>query len=298
MSGGYIFLHRAILDHPVWLQMPAERFKVWIYVLLRANHKETKWWDGTKEVGIPCGAFVGSAEKIAEACNVTLKQSRGSLEYFERAGMLARERAAHYSLFVVTNYATYQRPWEAEGMAEGMAEGSDGAGQGEVSGHSEGRQRAGKGHSEGILRATEEEPNIPTTQEVNTLFADGSDLQKPHLVSHKTVSLSDAQKDRLFTERFWPVVWAKIGVGAARTEFRRKVRTEADCDLLVSEAVRQGPEILRRAKTSRDGSVLHPRTWIHQERYKDERPEELSDIPGVIADGRRKSAKEIAWELA
>jgi hypothetical protein len=84
-------------------------------------------------------------------------------------------------------------------------------------------------------------------------------------------SASESERRRWFEEQFWPVVWAKIGVGAARTAWLRKVTDQAKCILVVEAAKRQCSSILERG--SRPGSsVLHPSTWLNQERYFDEDP--------------------------
>jgi hypothetical protein len=74
-----------------------------------------------------------------------------------------------------------------------------------------------------------------------------------------------------FTEEFWVkgVVWQKIGYGAARKAWLTKVKTRAVADVVIEAARKQGPEILQHAATN-GHSVLHPATWLNQERWKDE----------------------------
>ena len=40
-SKGFIHLHRKILDNPLFKDKPAAWFKIWIYILLRANWRES-----------------------------------------------------------------------------------------------------------------------------------------------------------------------------------------------------------------------------------------------------------------
>jgi hypothetical protein len=151
---GYIFLHRRILDNPIWHQLPAEWLKVWIGILLRANFRPTKWWDGHRQVDIPAGAFVTSIQSLANFCKCTPKQIRGSLEYLERANMVARQRASQYSIITVSNWETYQTLRGAEGIDGGMDEGTVRA-----------YTRAIRGQAEGKRRATEEEGNKAIREE-------------------------------------------------------------------------------------------------------------------------------------
>jgi len=70
-------------------------------------------------------------------------------------------------------------------------------------------------------------------------------------------------------EEFWAVVWEKIGRGAARKAWLSKVKTRSVADRVIAAARSQGPDLVASAK--RNGhSVLHPATWLNQERYDDE----------------------------
>jgi hypothetical protein len=166
-SAGYIFLYRRLLENPLWHQLPAEWLKVWIGILLRANFKPTKWWDGKQQIDIPAGAFVTSIEKLAGFCKVTPKQIRGTLNYLERAGMVARRRAGTYSVLVVENWDTYQKPGQGEGIDEGAPDGKDRA-----------YTRAQSGHDRGTIGATEEECKKERREETRSGFGAESAFQK------------------------------------------------------------------------------------------------------------------------
>lgn len=98
-----------------------------------------------------------------------------------------------------------------------------------------------------------------------------SSSDKTPLAPKGAQGTSESERIQWFEEQFWPVVWAKIGIDAARKAWVRKVRDEATCTLVVEAAKRQGSAILERGK--RPGStVLHPATWLNQGRYLDEDP--------------------------
>ena len=103
----------------------------------------------------------------------------------------------------------------------------------------------------------------------------------------RKLKFSEAERGRWF-DSFWAVVWAKIGRGAARRACLAKVKTPEHRDRLIAEAKRQGPDILARAARSGSGSVLHPATWINQERWDDEEPE----LPSIGPTNGRMSALE------
>jgi hypothetical protein len=107
-SGGFVALYRRLLDHPLWKQLPSEWLKAWLYLLLRANHKPCSWWDGVREIEIPAGGLVTSIEKLAASSRITPRQARGSLDYFEKAGMVTRQTSSRHSIITITNWASYQ----------------------------------------------------------------------------------------------------------------------------------------------------------------------------------------------
>jgi len=95
--------------------------------------------------------------------------------------------------------------------------------------------------------------------------------------------IPESERRQWFEEMFWPNVWHKIGKGAARSAFLRKVKTVEDRDKVLAAAKTQGPSILERG--SRPGcSILHPATWLNQERYDDEDGgNQLQQAPSLFA---------------
>ena len=82
---------------------------------------------------------------------------------------------------------------------------------------------------------------------------------------------SKAERERWFDEEFWVagVVWQKVGTGASRKAWLAKVQTRERACELISAARLQGPAIMQHATTN-GHSVLHPATWINQERWRDD----------------------------
>jgi hypothetical protein len=85
---------------------------------------------------------------------------------------------------------------------------------------------------------------------------------------HKT-KWTRAASVEYFRTTFWPRVWAKIAVGKALEVWVRKVTSLEMAERVTKAAIRQGPSILDHA--AKNGhSILHPATWLNQERYDDE----------------------------
>jgi hypothetical protein len=118
--------------------------KVMIACTFRANWRPSLWYDGRDQVQIPRGAFVTSYAKMAEFCNLSVKQIRSAFEHLEKLRFMACSRAQRWTLVTVLNYELYQCSADQEGTTEGSI-------------------RAGRGQDDGRQRATDEEvKNINT----------------------------------------------------------------------------------------------------------------------------------------
>ncbi|MFB3816122.1 MAG: hypothetical protein ACE147_00545 [Candidatus Methylomirabilales bacterium] len=105
---GWIRLHRAVMDHPVW-SLPPAQYKVWDACLLLANHKDSEWWDGRERVPIPAGSFVTSINHLAEKAKVTRQVTRDAIRNLQRlASITTQIRTQRWTMITVVNWHTYQ----------------------------------------------------------------------------------------------------------------------------------------------------------------------------------------------
>jgi hypothetical protein len=187
-EGGYVRLHRKLLNSTIWTRLSPAVLKVAIYFLLKANWKRTDWYNGRRQVLVPRGAFVTSYARVAGKCRLTLKHVRSAFKHLEQLKFASYGRDPFWTMVTVSNYNDYQaendglnpsesgaefRTWEYDfsGQGEGTVQGSDqGIATNPVShatthGRSlslrngakirqaqtilEGRKSAGLGHSEG-----------------------------------------------------------------------------------------------------------------------------------------------------
>lgn len=103
---GWIKLHRKLLDWEWWGDGNTTR--LWIYILLKANHKE-KIWKGIK---IEPGTFVTSFAKMAEETGLSLQQTRTAISNMEKSMNITRKATNKYQLVTVCNWAFYQGEYE------------------------------------------------------------------------------------------------------------------------------------------------------------------------------------------
>lgn len=120
-------------------------------------------------------------------------------------------------------------------------------------------------------------------------------ISEPESENGKVISLANASspqtapavrglgRESMF-EQFWENVWAKIGKGAAKKVWMRKITSKPLAEIVITAAKTQGPGLIRHAADN-GHSILHPATWLNAERWTDE-PEP-----------RRKSAIELAMDM-
>lgn len=243
MTNGYIFLYRALTEHPLWTQLPEAWLKVWIGILLRANFKPGRWDDGHKEYDLPAGAFATSIERFADFAHVSVSQVRSAFSYLEGRKMITRTVARKATIVSVLNWESYQPMADAPSQDESTGD-SD--------------EIARSSHDHRTIIATEEE-----YKNNNTLSpSDAVDRNSTRRVSSKTVSEADAS----FENEFWPLYPRKVGKAAALRHYRAKGRTAGDRIEIMAGLKRQLPEL-----RSRDPKYIpHAATWLSQGRWEDQ----------------------------
>jgi hypothetical protein len=118
------------MDHAVW-KLSDSQFKVWVTILMMANHREQDWWNGTARVTIPEGSFVTSQENLAIASRTSRKTVRLSIDALIRIGSItAKIRANKYTEICLVNSDRYR----GTDVEEGQQEGQLGANQGPTRG--------------------------------------------------------------------------------------------------------------------------------------------------------------------
>ena len=121
---GWIKLHRKILEWE-WYS-DANTFRLFIHLLLKANHQDTKW----RGITIKRGQVLTSIRKLAKELKLTEKQIRGALQKLKRTHEVAHQPTALYSIITIKNFDRYQE--------KGTQKGTERA-----------HERANEGHSKG-----------------------------------------------------------------------------------------------------------------------------------------------------
>jgi len=103
---GWVSLHRKLFENPIMTK--PNYLAIWIYLLLRANHKENSIIWNNEKVKIQVGQFIGSIKQIADYYNLSKSTVAHILDYFERDDMIIKKSNKRFTLFEIKNYKKYQ----------------------------------------------------------------------------------------------------------------------------------------------------------------------------------------------
>lgn len=107
---GYLKLHRALVEKPIWKQSTPEHKAILIQLLIMADFMPSEWeYQGVKYKTEP-GQFVTSLQSIAEECGkgISVQNVRSALARFERLGFLTNQSTKVNRLITIVNWGLYQ----------------------------------------------------------------------------------------------------------------------------------------------------------------------------------------------
>lgn len=107
MAERYNRLYNRVSENPIWTQLSPAVFKVFCGCLMKANYRDSKWYDGIAEIPVKRGSFITSRERLAEFCHVSPQQARDALEHLERLHVITRQGTNRYTVVTFCNYEQY-----------------------------------------------------------------------------------------------------------------------------------------------------------------------------------------------
>lgn len=102
MNGGYIKLFRSLLSWEWYKDIPTK--VLWIHILLKATHKETK----VKGVDVPRGGLLTSVRELAAETGLTERKIRTALVHLQNSQNLTQKATNKGTLIIIENYGFYQ----------------------------------------------------------------------------------------------------------------------------------------------------------------------------------------------
>ena len=102
MSSGWIAVHRKMTEWE-WYS-DANTFRLFIHLLISANHKDNKW----RGIDVKKGSLVTGRTKLAEALGLSVQQIRTSLDRLKSTNEITIKTTNKFSIISITNWALYQ----------------------------------------------------------------------------------------------------------------------------------------------------------------------------------------------
>lgn len=104
---GWISLHRNLIDAS-WFNK-SEYVHLWIYLLLKANHKDQEIFVGNEKVLVKRGQLLTSRHKLSEVVHVQENKIYRILKCFENEHQIEQHKTKKYTVISIVNYDTYQK---------------------------------------------------------------------------------------------------------------------------------------------------------------------------------------------
>lgn len=102
MSNGWIKLHRKIIEWEWYDDL--NTFKVFMHLLLTANHEERTW----RGIVIPAGHKLTSYRKLAKETNLSIQHTRTSLNRLKSTHEITQYPHRNYTLIKLNNWESHQ----------------------------------------------------------------------------------------------------------------------------------------------------------------------------------------------
>jgi len=102
MSKGFIATHRKILDWQWYKDIPT--FKLFMHLLLNANHKPKKW----KDIDIKRGEFLTGLIRLAQDTGLSPQQVRTAINKLKSTNEITSKSTNRFTIIKLLNYSIYQ----------------------------------------------------------------------------------------------------------------------------------------------------------------------------------------------
>lgn len=106
MSGGWIRVQRAILDH--WVFSEADALKLWVYLLMSANYEDKSRSFNGRLIQVKRGQLIYGRHAVSQRLGISEAKLRRYMKQFVKDEMISQQRTNKYSVITITCYEKYQ----------------------------------------------------------------------------------------------------------------------------------------------------------------------------------------------
>lgn len=104
---GWIRIHRKLIETS-WFNK-SEYVHLWLYLLLKANHKDKEVFIGNEKILVKRGQLLTSRNKLSEAVHIQENKIYRILKCFENEHQIEQQKTSRYTVISIVNYDTYQK---------------------------------------------------------------------------------------------------------------------------------------------------------------------------------------------
>lgn len=108
MDNGWIKLHRSIMNSDVWGN--DRYFKLWCYLLMRANHEKRGFWWNDSFIEVEKGTFVTGRKQISKDTKMPESTIEDALRFLETRHQIRQQKTSKYRLITILKWDSYQNP--------------------------------------------------------------------------------------------------------------------------------------------------------------------------------------------
>lgn len=108
MREGWVKLHRVLLDSDVFEAGNEKLLRTWLWILLKASHKELVCTVGLQTVNLKPGQFVTGRKKAAAELSCSESTVYRQLKALEKMGRISVDANNKFSVVTVENWGKYQ----------------------------------------------------------------------------------------------------------------------------------------------------------------------------------------------
>ena len=106
MSGGWIRVQRAILDH--WVFSEADALKLWVYLLMSANYEDKSRSFNGRLIQVKRGQLIYGRHAVSQRLGISEAKLRRYIKQFIKDEMISQQTTNKYSIITITCYDKYQ----------------------------------------------------------------------------------------------------------------------------------------------------------------------------------------------
>lgn len=107
MDNGWISLHRKSLNSSVWAT--SEIWMVWSWCLLKATHKQSKFFFNGSEYELKPGEFMTGRSRAIEELPITPRKWRTAIDYLKATHRISVQTTKRFSKISIIKWESYQK---------------------------------------------------------------------------------------------------------------------------------------------------------------------------------------------